>query len=89
MVYTVNDGSLIFFTTSVFDSPAGYRREATTLFRNPVRGAKRMRAGGSPLLVAGRLPTDGYDAADSTFLAKIIFRDLYNRSSAVDSSSAP
>ena len=47
------------------------------------------RAGGSPLLVAGRLPTDGYDAADSTFLAKIIFRDLYNRSSAVDSSSAP
>ena len=24
-----------------------------------VRGAKRMRAGGSPLLVAGRLPTDG------------------------------
>ena len=29
------------------------------------------RAGGSPLLVAGRLPTDGYDAADSTFLAKI------------------
>ena len=31
-----------------------------------VRGAKRMRAGGSPLLVAGRLPTDGYDAADST-----------------------
>ena len=38
-----------------------------------VRGAKRMRAGGSPLLVAGRLPTDGYDAADSTFLAKIFF----------------
>ena len=36
-----------------------------------VRGAKRMRVGGSPLLVAGRLPTDGYDAADSTFLAKI------------------
>ena len=36
-----------------------------------VRGAKRMRAGGSPLLVAGRIPTDGYDAADSTFLAKI------------------
>ena len=60
MVYTVNDGSLIFFTTSAFDSLAGYRR-----------GAKRMRAGGSPLLVAGRLPTDGYDAADSTFLAKI------------------
>ena len=60
MVYTVNDGSLISFTTSAFDSPAGYRR-----------GAKRMRAGGSPLLVAGRLPTDAYDAADSTFLAKI------------------
>ena len=36
-----------------------------------VRGAKRMRARGSPLLVAGRIPTDGYDAADSTFLAKI------------------
>ena len=48
-----------------------HRRGATELFRNPVRGAKRMRAGGSPLLVAGRLPTDGYDAADSTFLAKI------------------
>ena len=48
-----------------------HRRGATTLFRNPVRGAKRMRAGGTPLLVAGRLPTDGYDAADSTFLAKI------------------
>ena len=30
-----------------------------------------MRAGGSPLLVAGRLPSDGYDAADSTFLDKI------------------
>ena len=74
MVYTVNDGSLIFFTASAFDSPAGYRRGATTLFRNPVRGAKRMRAGGSPLPVAGRL----------TQLAKIIFRDLYNRSSAVD-----
>ena len=74
MVYTVNDGSLIFFTTSAFDSPAGYRRGATTLFRNPVRGAKRMRTGGSPLLVAGRL----------TQLAKIIFHDLYNRSSAVD-----
>ena len=44
-----------------------------------VRGAKRMRAGGSPLPMAGRL----------TQLAKIIFRDLYNRSSAVDSSSAP
>ena len=71
MVYTVNDGSRIFFTTSAFDSPAGYRREATELFRNPVRGAERMRAGGSLLLVAGRLPTDGYDAADSTFLAKI------------------
>ena len=71
MVYTVNDGSLIFFTTSAFDSPSGYRRRATTLFRNPVRGAKQMRAGGSPLLVAGRLPTDGYDAADSNFLAKI------------------
>ena len=48
-----------------------HRRGATELFRNPVRGAKRMRAGGSSLLVAGRLPTDGYDAADSTFLAKI------------------
>ena len=48
-----------------------HRRGATELFRNPVRGAKQMRAGGSPLLVAGRLPTDGYDAADSTFLAKI------------------
>ena len=66
MVYTVNDGSLIFFTTSAFDSPAGYRRGATEPFRNPVRGAKRMRAGilhillisragGTPLLVAGRL----------------------------------
>jgi len=55
VVYTVNDGSLIFFTTSAFDSPAGYRRGATALFHNPVRGAKRMRAGGSPLLVAGRL----------------------------------
>ena len=48
-----------------------HHRGATELFRNPVRGAKQMRAGGSPLLVAGRLPTDGYDAADSTFLAKI------------------
>ena len=38
-----------------------------------VRGTKRMRARGSPLLVAGRIPTDGYDAADSTFLAKIFF----------------
>ena len=28
---------------------AEHRREATGLFRNPVRGAKRMRAGGSPL----------------------------------------
>ena len=74
MVYTVNDGSRIFFTTSAFDSPAGYRREATELFRNPVRGAERMRAGGSLLLVAGRL----------TQLAKIIFHDLCNRSSAVD-----
>ena len=36
------------------------------------------RAGGTPLPMAGRL----------TQLAKIIFRDLYNRSSAVDSSSA-
>ena len=71
MVYTVIDGSLIFFTTSAFDSLADHRRGATTLFRNPVREAKRMRAGGSPLLVAGRLPSDGYDAADSTFLAKI------------------
>ncbi len=35
------------------------------------RYAKRMRARGSPLLVAGRLPSDGYDAAESTFLAKI------------------
>ena len=63
-------------------SPHRHRRGATALFRNPVRGAKRMRAGilrillisravGTPLLVAGRLPTDGYDAADSTFLAKI------------------
>ena len=62
-----------------------HRRGATALFRNPVRGAKRMRAGilrillisragGTPLPVAGRL----------TQLAKIIFRDLYNRSSAVD-----
>ena len=36
------------------------------------------RAGGTPLPMAGRL----------TQLAKIISRDLYNRSSAVDSSSA-
>ena len=50
---------------------ADHRRGATELFRNPIRGAKRMRAGGSPLLVAGRLPSDGYNAADSTFLAKI------------------
>ena len=66
-------------------SPHRHRRGATALFRNPVRGAKRMRAGilrilqisragGTPLLVAGRL----------TQLAKIISRDLYNRSSAVD-----
>ena len=66
-------------------SPHRHRRGATALFRNPVRGAKRMRAeilrillisraGGTPLPVAGRL----------TQLAKIIFRDLYNRSSAVD-----
>ena len=70
-------------------SPHRHRRGATALFRNPVRGAKRMRAGilrillisragGTPLPMAGRL----------TQLAKIIFRDLYNRSSAVDSSSA-
>ena len=63
-------------------SPHRHRRGATALFRNPVRGAKRMRAeilrillisraGGTPLPIAGRLPTDGYDAADSTFLAKI------------------
>ena len=66
-------------------SPHRHRRGATALFRNPVRGAKRMRAGilrilpisragGTPLPMAGRL----------TQLAKIIFRDLYNRSSAVD-----
>ena len=66
-------------------SPHRHRRGATALFRNPVRGAKRMRAGilrillisragGTPLPVAGRL----------TQLAKIISRDLYNRSSAVD-----
>ena len=47
-------------------SPHRHRRGATALFRNPVRGAKRMRAGilrilqisragGTPLLVAGRL----------------------------------
>ena len=55
-------------------SPHRHRRGATALFRNPVRGAKRMHAGGTPLPMAGRL----------TQLAKIIFRDLYNRSSAVD-----
>ena len=51
-----------------------YRRSAVVEIPSPHRhrrGAKRMRAGGSPLLVAGRLPTDGYDAADSTFLDKI------------------
>ena len=47
-------------------SPHRHRRGATALFHNPVRGAKRMRAGilrilqisragGTPLLVAGRL----------------------------------
>ena len=66
-------------------SPHRHRRGATALFRNPVHGAKWMRAGilrilpisragGTPLPMAGRL----------TQLAKIIFRDLYNRSSAVD-----
>ena len=71
-------------------SPHRHRRGATALFRNPVRGAKRMRVGilrilqisravGTPLPMAERL----------TQLAKIISRDLYNRSSAVDSSSAP
>ena len=66
-------------------SPHRHRRGATALFRNPVRGAKRMRAGilrillisragGTPLPMAGRL----------TQLAKIISLDLYNRSSAVD-----
>ena len=58
-------------------SPHRHRRGATALFRNPVRGAKRMRAGilrilpisragGTPLLMAGRL----------TQLAKIISRDF-------------
>ena len=70
-------------------SPHRHRRGATALFRNPVRGAKRMRAGilrilqisragGTPPPMAGRL----------TQLAKIYSLDLYNRSSAVDSSSA-
>ncbi len=70
-------------------SPHRHRRGATALFRNPVRGAKRMRAGilhilplsragGTPLPMAGRL----------TQLAKIYSLDLYNRSLAVDSSSA-
>ena len=47
-------------------SPHRHRRRATALFRNPVRGAKRMRAGilrilqisragGTPLPMAGRL----------------------------------
>ena len=47
-------------------SPHRHRRGATALFRNPVRGAKRMlagilrifqisRAGGTPLPMAGRL----------------------------------
>ena len=47
-------------------SPHRHRRGATALFRNPVRGAKRMRAGilrillisragGTPLPIAGRL----------------------------------
>ena len=63
MVYTVIDGSLIFFTTSAFDSPAGYRRGATELFRNPVRGAKRMRAGILRILLISR--------AGGTQLAKI------------------
>ena len=49
-------------------------------FSNPVRGAKRMRAGILRILPISR--------AGGTQLAKIIFRDLYNRSSAVDSSSA-
>ena len=66
-------------------SPHRHRRGATALFRNPARirfaprtGILRIlqisRAGGTPLPMAGR-PTQ---------LAKIIFRDLYNRSSAVD-----